>query len=211
MTNQSIRVFVNLALLTVICCGCGGLSYRVRVNGFGDATSSKAKSYWLLPVESAADVELREQAVYIHKGLMEAGFIPAGSYAEADVLVMFVYDTKDGYYYYNQKYFILRLEGYYPIEGLALAELPMEWKLELLISGTPNHRRQLLPVLVATGVPYYGRSSTKVVESEIDDDDPLLERIRMAPETLGPLLPFGLPVKPGDAKPVTGQNRPKVI
>lgn len=93
------------ALLMALTSGC--VSYRIGVSGFSDAAYSGGRSYWLLPSQegvSTDDLEFKEYAVYLRRGLAQAGFTEAASYEQADLGLFVSYGiggTREHQYSYS--------------------------------------------------------------------------------------------------------------
>jgi hypothetical protein len=97
----------QLALLCALLSGCVGTSYHVGVSGFTDPAYTGGRSYWLLPGMkglAADDLEFREYAGYLRRGLSQSGFTEAPSFEQADLAIFVSYgvgDTREQNYSYS--------------------------------------------------------------------------------------------------------------
>jgi len=98
----------TLALLaSLMLSGCAGRSYRIGVNGFSDPNHAGGHSYWLLSGKdnvTVNDLEFREYAAYLRRGLGQAGFSESVTLDQADLAIFVSYgigDTKEQAYSYS--------------------------------------------------------------------------------------------------------------
>jgi hypothetical protein len=94
-------------LIGVMLSGCAGHSYRVGVSGFSDPNHASGHSYCLLSGKDGVtvdDLEFREYAGYLRRGLGQAGFSEATNLDEADLAIFVSYgigDAKEQAYSYS--------------------------------------------------------------------------------------------------------------
>ncbi|MDD5138635.1 MAG: hypothetical protein PHY43_00060 [Verrucomicrobiales bacterium] len=86
-----------LALLAgIVLSGC--TSYRIAVNGFNDPKYAGGHSYWLLSGEDGVtvdDLEFREYAAFLRRGLAQAGYSESVTPDQADLAIFVSYGIGD--------------------------------------------------------------------------------------------------------------------
>src|SRR6266576_4968353 len=98
---KNITIAALMLLACAILSGCVGTSYRVGVSGFTDPNYAGGSSYWLLSGKEGVtvnDLEFREYASYLRRGLGQGGFTESASLDQADLAIFVGYgigDTKE--------------------------------------------------------------------------------------------------------------------
>lgn len=104
------RRLLTATLLVALCTllgACVGPQYSVGVSGFTDPAYAGGKSYWLLPGQKGVtddDLEFREYARYVRRGLSQAAFFESAGLDHADLVIFLSYgigDTKEHHYSYS--------------------------------------------------------------------------------------------------------------
>ena len=107
MSKPSFLVAILALLVGVVLSGCVSPSYRVGVNGFSDPNFTGGRSYYLLSGKkdvSVDDLEFREYATYLRRGLGQAGFSESATLDQADLAIFISYgigDAKEQAYSYS--------------------------------------------------------------------------------------------------------------
>lgn len=112
----------TLALLAgMMLSGC--ISYRIAVNGFSDPKYAGGHSYWLLSGKDGVtvdDLEFREYAAYLRRGLGQAGYSESATLDQADLAIFVSYgigDAKEQAYSYSMPVYGQTGGGTYNFSG----------------------------------------------------------------------------------------------
>ncbi len=85
-------------LVGVVLSGCVSHRYRIAVNGFSDPKYAGGHSYWLLSGKDGVtvdDLEFREYAAYLRRGLAQAGYSESATLDQADLAIFVSYGIGD--------------------------------------------------------------------------------------------------------------------
>jgi hypothetical protein len=121
--SNCFKVAIITFLAGVILSGCVEPSYRVGVSGFSDPKYVGGHSYWLLSGKDGVtvdDLEFREYATYLRRGLAQSGFSEATNIDQADLAIFISYgigDTKEQGYSYSMPVYGQTGGGTYNFSG----------------------------------------------------------------------------------------------
>jgi hypothetical protein len=117
---------ILVLLVAVVLSGC--VSYRVAVNGFSDPKYAGGHSYWLLSGKdnvSVNDLEFREYAAYLRRGLAQAGYSESATPDQADLAIFVSYgigDAKEQSYSYSMPIYGQTGGGTYNFSGTTYSD-----------------------------------------------------------------------------------------
>ena len=120
--NSKCFTVATLAMLAgIILSGC--VSCRIGVSGFSDPNYTGGHSYWLLSGKenvTVDDLEFREYAAYLRRGLNQAGFSESTTLDQADLAIFINYgigDAKEQAYSYSMPVYGQTGGGTYNFSG----------------------------------------------------------------------------------------------
>lgn len=114
MSQSRFMTATLMVFLAALLGGCA--SYQVGVSGFSDPFYAGGRTFWLLSGNkdvTADDLEFREYAGYLRRGLVQAGFSEAANFDKADLAIFVRYGIGDP----KEHHFSYSLPIYGPIGG----------------------------------------------------------------------------------------------
>jgi hypothetical protein len=115
-------------LVGVALSGCASHRYRIAVNGFSDPKYAGGHSYWLLSGKDGVtvdDLEFREYAAYLRRGLAQAGYSESATLDQADLAIFVSYgigDAKEQAYSYSMPVYGQTGGGTYNFSGTTYSD-----------------------------------------------------------------------------------------
>jgi len=116
-------------LVAIVLTGCvSNRVARVAVNGFSDTKYAGGHFYWLLSGKddvAVDDLEFREYAAYLRRGLAQAGYSESATPDQADLAIFFSYgigDAKEQSYSYSMPIYGQTGGGTYNFSGTTYSD-----------------------------------------------------------------------------------------
>jgi len=198
-TKNFWRQILLFSLLVLSISGC--IPFIVKVDSISDVRIKTGKRYILLPGMKGipeGDLQFREFAEYVRRGLHKKGYTPEKNTEEIDIAIFLSYgigDPKIIYYSSSEWVFDPSVNGsvksqpqlrptkeyhrYLVLKAIDLREYKRNgkfvpiWKTTVTSYGSSGDLRRVFPVLVAAALPYIGTNTGKKVNvllTEINDN-----------------------------------------